>query len=128
MRHDGAYILESKTVKSVSMIEWAKWMEDVKDRHVAYTPVAVGEKKCTVSTVFLGLDHNFTGHAGDRPVLFETMVFYDCTPYENKFGRKIDHEWEEFMRRYSTWEEAEAGHEKLVAWLKAGNSIEEFDQ
>jgi hypothetical protein len=50
-----------------------------------------------VSTVFLGLDHQF----GDGPpLLFETMIF----------GGTED----EYCERYSTWEEAEAGHKKAV--------------
>lgn len=50
-----------------------------------------------VSTVFLGLDHQY----GDGPpLLFETMVF----------GGPLDHE----MNRYSTWNEAEKGHQEMV--------------
>jgi hypothetical protein len=52
-------------------------------------------KKVCVSTVFLGLDHNFlrTG----PPVLFETMIF----------GVPFVSEWQ---RRYCTWDEAVDGH------------------
>ena len=46
-----------------------------------------------VSTVFLTMDHSFG--SGD-PILFETMVFG---------GQYDDYQW-----RYSTYEEAEAGH------------------
>lgn len=54
-----------------------------------------------VSTVFLGLDHQF---GEGPPVLFETMIF----------GGPLDQEqW-----RYHTWEEAVAGHRAAVrmAW------------
>jgi hypothetical protein len=47
-----------------------------------------------VSTVFMGIDHNFT--RGGPPLLFETMIF----------GGPEDG----FQARYSTWDEAEAGH------------------
>jgi hypothetical protein len=57
-----------------------------------------------VSTVFLGLDHN---HFGGRPLLFETMVFD---------GTKNDI----YCERYSTWVEAEEGHQKAVQWVKDG--------
>jgi hypothetical protein len=50
-----------------------------------------------ISTVFLGLDHNF---GQGPPLLFESMVF----------GGEDDGE----MVRYSTWEEAETGHKLLV--------------
>jgi hypothetical protein len=52
----------------------------------------------SVSTVFLGLDHNFG--EGGAPLLFETMVF--GLPGED-------------CRRYSTWAEAEEGHARIVA-------------
>lgn len=53
-----------------------------------------------VSTVFIGLDHRFGPEPGP-PLVFETMVF----------GGVLDQEWE----RYSTWDEAAAGHAALVA-------------
>ena len=51
-----------------------------------------------VSTVFLGLDHQ---HFDGPPLLFETMVFV---------GEHGDE-----MERYSTWDEAVAGHDAMVA-------------
>ena len=56
----------------------------------------------SVSTVFLGLDHNFS--KGGPPILFETMIF----------GPK----GEEMCKRYATWEEAEEGHAGLVMALE----------
>jgi len=58
-----------------------------------------------VSTVFLGVDHNF---GGGPPLLFETMVFR---------GSLDECQW-----RYSTWEEAEAGHAAVVAAVEAGET------
>lgn len=55
-----------------------------------------------VSTVFLGLDHRF---GQGEPLVFETMVF----------GGPLDQEQE----RYSTWDEAEAGHKAMVERVKA---------
>ena len=54
-----------------------------------------------VSTVWLGMDHGF---GGDKPLIFETMVFGD--------GADDD------MERYSTKAEALAGHERMVAIWK----------
>ncbi|MCG8460126.1 MAG: hypothetical protein MI919_27910, partial [Holophagales bacterium] len=54
-----------------------------------------------VSTVFLGLDHNW----GDGPpLIYETLVM----------GGPLSDE----MDRYSTWAEAEAGHAKMLERIK----------
>jgi hypothetical protein len=60
-----------------------------------------------VSTVFLGTDHDFFGQG--VPLVFETMVFED-----DKIGCQI------YMDRYSTWDEALAGHNKAIAWVLGG--------
>jgi len=83
------YILEGKTPKEVDMMEWAKWFETA-ERHVAKTEIS---KEVNVSTVFLGLDHNY---GGGTPILFETMI--------------LGGEHDEYQERYATYEEAEAGH------------------
>ena len=85
------YILDGKkTVKCDDIIKWAMSFE-VGDRSVAH------DKKdgIRVSTVFLGIDHQF---GEGEPLLFETMIFGG------------DHD--ECQYRYSTYEEAEAGHNK----------------
>jgi hypothetical protein len=56
-----------------------------------------------ISTVFLGIDHNFFGTG--EPIVFETMVF----------GGSFDHQ----QRRYATWENAERGHATLLAEVLA---------
>ena len=99
------YILgeDGKTPVHVDLMEWAEWFETA-DRRVAATEIGVvGDDDANrVSTVFLGLDHSFeTG----PPLLFETMVF----------GGPMDQE----MDRYTTWEEAEAGHLAMVNRVKA---------
>jgi hypothetical protein len=55
-----------------------------------------------VSTVFLGIDHNFLG-IGD-PILFETMLF------------PLSENIMEYQDRYSTWDEAVVGHRKATFW------------
>lgn len=75
-------------------MEWARWFETA-ERHVALEKVG----GIRISTVFLGLDHNFSMNG--NPVLFETMTFV---------GRWTEDE----MRRYCTYEEAEAGHREIV--------------
>jgi hypothetical protein len=97
------YILEGRETRPVSLEEWAKWFE-TGNRRVGQD--TVGDK--LVSTVFLGLDHSF---GEPRPILFETMVF----PHGS---------WsEEYCARYSTYNEAEAGHKAVVEALQKGEPL-----
>jgi hypothetical protein len=99
------YILEGKKVVPVATLEeWARGMAGV-ERHVAFTEIAPG---LVVSTIFLGVDHRHTIFGKGPPLLFETMVFKD--------GEGEDQE------RYSTWEEAEAGHARFVADQRRRNA------
>ena len=86
------YILEGHEVKEVNLMTWAKWFE-TGDRHIAKD--IVGD--ITVSTIFLGIDHSF---GEGTPLLFETRVF----------GGEHDGD----MDRYSTREQAEDGHIKML--------------
>jgi hypothetical protein len=96
----GYWILKpDHSVEKTDMMTWARQFEST-DRQVDLTEIAPGIR---VSTVFLGLDHNFSGHG--PPLLFETMVFDDYGGGE--------------MLRYATWNEAKAGHDKMVSELKA---------
>jgi hypothetical protein len=74
-------------------LRWAMWYEEA-DRCVAQT----GNGDRLVSTVFLGLDHNYGRARGGPPRLFETLVF----------GGEHDR----VGTRYSTWDEAEAEHRR----------------
>jgi len=87
------YILDGKTVITCNLLEWAEWLKNA-DRTVKKTKI--GEIK--ISTVFLGLDHNYSDEG--PPLLFETLVF----------GGPLDGE----MNRYWTWEQAEEGHREMV--------------
>jgi len=75
------------------------------NRHVAHDWV----DGAIVSTVFLGIDHNFNAiYEGDTealPILFETMIF----PCEV---------WNFYQTRCATWEEAEAMHKVAVEVVK----------
>jgi hypothetical protein len=62
---------------------------------------------CKVSTVFLGVDHNYIDKG--PPILFETLVF------ERRDTRYDDQE----MKRYATWAQAVRGHKQLTRkWEK----------
>lgn len=95
----GHYILVGQSpVIEPDALKWARWFETA-DRKVALTEVGPH----TISTVFLGLDHNFMGKG--PPLLFETMVFSD--------GEATD-----YMTRSSSWLEAEGQHHKAVAFYR----------
>lgn len=81
-------------VKQVDILEWGKWFETA-DRVVAQDEVG-GH---VVSTVFLGIDHNF---GAGPPLLYETMVF------------PKDAWAEQDCERYATRAEAQAGHVAMV--------------
>lgn len=93
------YILKDKQIIKTDLMGWAKWAEENNsNRIIKYSPVT---GIVSVSTVFLGLDHNHTGYG--EPVLFETMIF----------GGEHDG----YQERYTTYEEAEAGHDKAVEMI-----------
>ena len=88
------FILKGReVVHEPDLMVWAEWMQNG-DRRVAETKVG----KASVSTVFLGLNHQFS--AGGPPILFETMVF----------GGGHD----QYQNRCSTWKEAEEMHDRAV--------------
>lgn len=71
----GQYILDKQgnAHPEYDFLTWAKWMEDPA-RQLACTQFAWGR----VSTIFLGLDHNFLPMENPlnyKPILWETMVF-----------------------------------------------------
>lgn len=85
--------------EEVSMEEWVSSFEEFGSRIVKQETSG----SFWISTVFLGLDHRFGGDG--PPLIFETMVF----------SKDRD---EEDMERYTTLEEAEAGHKKMVEKYK----------
>jgi len=96
-------------------LEWGEKFEDPEYKRVAETTLPDGT---WVSTVWLGLDHQY----GDGPpLIFETMVF----PFYNQregLKRMEDRD----MERYSTLQEAEEGHRRMVdKWMNAGRQSPE---
>lgn len=109
----GHYVLgeDGRTPVPASMMDWARSFRKDNDEAPGPRPGAswarvahddLPSAHVSVSTVFLGLDHRFGPGA---PLTFETMVF----------GGSLDQEQE----RYSTWDEAEAGHAAMVERVKA---------
>lgn len=99
------YLNEDKTCRPCTKEEWLEQRKEMissKSKHVGKDII----DDCLISTVWVGLDMNNGALLNDKtPHLFETMVFS-----ENHGGSEL------FMRRYSTWKDAERGH-KIVCYL-----------
>ena len=91
------YILKGhEVIPEPDIMKWSTWFGTTNHR-VKRSDL---EGDVMISTVFIGLNHNW----GDGPLhLFETMVFREGQDGE--------------MKRYSTWEEAEAGHDAMVSQI-----------
>ena len=92
------YILKDKLPVEVDSMAWGKWFDTNKNKIIKQQVI----KKVRISTIFLGLDHSF---GGGIPILFETMIF----------GGKHD----QYQERYTTYEDAEAGHKITVALIRS---------
>lgn len=89
------YILKDKhVVEAKNLLEWCSWFEHSGERILRKSKFS----DIVVSTVFLGIDHNFTGKG--PPVVFESMVF----------GGQHD----QLCRRCCTYPEALQQHNELV--------------
>ena len=98
----GKYILvEGKPVEEPDLLKWAGWFE--KNKRIVRQHYFYGFPFRLVSTVFLGLDHNYFSKG--PPILWETMIF----------GGPLNC----YQRRYSSLESALRGHKHALrlAWL-----------
>ena len=91
------YILDkhNKPKLCEDTLKWAAWFE-THDRTVLVDDIT---SKIYVSTVFLGIDHNFSGDG--PPILWESMIFNGA-----RNG---------YSERYSSKKAALVGHERVVA-------------
>jgi hypothetical protein len=78
---------------------WAKWFKSPDDRVLFQT--TIGPRR--VSTIFIGLDHSFTGN---MPLLWETAMF------EGKDDLPIE------ITRHATYDQALAAHTQTVIELQ----------
>ena len=106
------YILNDKgeAVAEPDHDRWLAWFERAYapngDREHMVRRVAlsrIGEWE--ISTVFLAMDHNWSDHG--PPILWELMVF----------GPEP---WGEYQERFSSKEDALAGHQRIFATILAG--------
>lgn len=97
----------------MEMMAWAQKFGDRDYQTVAQHWV----RGWMVSTVWLGINHNFWG---GTPLIFETMIF----PPGDEAGEDGIRS-EDYQERYSTEEAAQAGHDRAIAWLgeKLGQDV-----
>jgi hypothetical protein len=102
-----------KEGKPISMAQFSELLEDMEYKRVALDEIGPYE----VSTVWLGLDHNWTGNG--PPIIFETMVF--TASAWNADRSDPDHEplLEIDTLRYATETEALAGHHEVCTLIRA---------
>lgn len=95
------YILDKNNnpVPEPDVVKWGIWFEQSHSRRIV-EQTHIG--KYWVSTVFLGIDHNYGGE-GD-PVLWETMIFLeDNDNWEDKY-----------CDRYTSHKDALWGHQIAI--------------
>jgi hypothetical protein len=107
--------------RPMGMLDWAAKIEDRDYCVVAQHWV----RGWMVSTVWLGLNHNFTSQG--PPIIFETMIF---APKDATIGKEDEGEdWEagedafgtaardldQYQERYPTEAAAQAGHDRALA-------------
>lgn len=93
------YILDAdgEPVPCDNLEKFGRWFETAERRVCRDYDEGDEERKILVSTVFLGIDHNFT--ESGPPVLWETMVF----------GGPLDQEQD----RYTSRDAAILGHQRM---------------
>jgi hypothetical protein len=108
----GYWILdENDQMIQVDLMTWAMWIETGRNRVIKQE--TFGDYQ--VSTVFLGLDHNFS-HQGP-PVLWETIAFIATEP-KMVLGRLLTRKPKYIERCAGNKEQAEAMHERMVERIK----------
>lgn len=94
---------KDKNVVPSSLEEWATFIENELPSNYRQVGRDIVNGK-VISTIFIGLCHNYIPHSG-IPIVFETMIF-------DESQHAI------YQKRYSTWKEAEEGHEEAIEWIK----------
>lgn len=105
-----AVLDEDGNVVPCDLMTWARWFELSRQRIIEQDEI----EDYWVSTIFLGLNHQYHPHGA--PLWFETMVFY-APEYDGQWDRMIREQagWSE---RYTTIQQARAGHQLAIEWLK----------
>jgi hypothetical protein len=93
---------DGRPVPEPDLLKWAMWFGHSHQSRILQQD-HIGD--AFVSTVFLGLDHSFSE---GPPVLWETMIFGG--------------EHSDWMRRYTSGDDAIAGHMEAVEMVKASQA------
>lgn len=117
---DRMFVLDKdkNLVETKDRVKVARMFSDAENRRVASDKFMKGDVvkgdvvEIWVSTVFLCYDHAYLPEH-EPPKVFETMIFGG--------------EYDQFCLRWSSWQEAEAGHNAIFKQLKETNRIEEFE-
>lgn len=88
---------DHNVIKS-DLMTWGRFVGENRNKIVQQDRI----KDVLVSTVFLGLNHNWNPYG--PPLWFETMIFEG--PHD------------QYQERYTTWKEAEEGHKKALLLVK----------
>lgn len=96
------YVLVGK--RPVPCSDTAVWLKAMQSEDRIVAKNKFRNDTVEVSTVFLGFDHRISNGS---PLIFETMIF-----------GLDDGELKDYQYRYSTWEEAQAGHDKVCILVK----------
>lgn len=115
----GMFILDENNspILADSTTAWAAWYESAGEKRRVGSDV-VGRYE--VSTVFLGLDHSWSLRGW--PILFETMVFRLAADGDRDRNAHEGDDIDMMMERYPTWSEAEAGHARMIEYVKQAQS------
>lgn len=101
MKSTHYFLNPDHTYTPCDLMTWARQFEN-EDRKLAFDII----NNHGVSTVWIGLNQNY---GEGPPLVFETMVF-DQNVFSNDTYRDL----------YSTWDEALAGHQLAIEWVKNG--------
>lgn len=126
MTYPTQYILDEngQPIPEDDPIKWGQWYQK-NERHVAEDIIMLNDGMfLRISTVFLALDHGFPWREEGlyRPILWETMVFYQHTPPRHPL--EGDDWLDLYQKRYHTREEAADNHERLAAYLR--KAVDEY--
>jgi hypothetical protein len=95
---------ENKNAIPCTLNEWSDQIEKMSLNATNHIADNIVEEK-RISTVFLGLNHQYMPNR--KPLIFETIIFKEG----DYTGIYCD--------RYSTWKEAEEGHQKAIQWVNS---------